>query len=192
MHTVLLMATDLQAYRSSVATSSSSSSSSSSAVPSEHSVSQLLYPNTRGPVDVIRLQNDLTSRLRADWATLKELLVDMDDQDLAMGMHMVLFKFESTTDPKLKLKNYDMDPADRMDFEFRYYTYRYPPSFLTYFRSFCISFFLLSFLHVFFLPSHMKCMNLNLVAIILFLSVNHTGWRSILWTRYLLVIPAKF
>ena len=192
MHTVLLMATDLQAYRSSVATSSSSSSSSSSAVPSEHSVSQLLYPNAKEPVDVIRLQNDLTSRLRADWATLKELLVDMDDQDLAMGMHMVLFLFESTSDPKLKLKNYDMDPADRMDFEFRYYTYRYPPSFLTYFRSFCISFFLLSFLHVFFLPSHMKCMNLNLVAIILFLSVNHTGWRSILWTRYLLVIPAKF
>ena len=126
MHTVLLMATDLQAYRSSVATSSSSSSSSSSAVPSEHSVSQLLYPNAKEPVDVIRLQNDLTSRLRADWATLKELLVDMDDQDLAMGMHMVLFLFESTSDPKLKLKNYDMDPADRMDFEFRYYTYRYP------------------------------------------------------------------
>ena len=124
MHTVLLMATDLQAYRNSVVTSSSSSSSSGGAVPFEHSVSQLLYPNSREPVDVIRLQNDLTSRLRADWAKLKELLVDMDDQDLAMGMHMVLFNFETTIDPKLKLKNYDMDPGDRLDFEFRYCTYR--------------------------------------------------------------------
>jgi hypothetical protein len=113
------MATDLQAYKSSVVASSSSSSS--SAVPIEHSVSQLLYPNAREPMDVLRLQRDLTTRLRADWATLKELLVDMDDQDLAMGMHMVLFKFESTIDPKLQLKNYNMSPVDRLDFEFRYY-----------------------------------------------------------------------
>ena len=163
MHTVLLMATDLQAYKSSaVASSSSSSSSSSSAVPIEHSVSRLLYPNAREPVDVLRLQNDLTTRLRADWATLKELLVDMDDQDLAMGMHMVLFKFESAIDPRLQLKNHKMNPADRLDFEFRYFIYRYPP--------FCTS------------------RISNFVSLSRF---NVVGWRSILWTRFSLVILAK-
>ena len=55
-------------------------------------VAALLYPRSNRPPSVGRIIKELTYRLRMDWEVIKEMS-SLDDQDVAMGMHMLLFRW---------------------------------------------------------------------------------------------------